>query len=212
MDMNINQLKKRYSVKKFDSNRKVEPEKIELLKQAFHLCPSSLNLQGWKLFVVGDEDVKRKLAAAGRDTNGKRIEECSHLLVLARKRINFKHFERVIDNTEMLQIMIKKRGLSRAKLAIFFWFYSLTKGRNNWATNQVYIALGFLLATCASLEVGSLPMEGIVKTKMDKILGIGSEYKTVVALAVGYSHADDSTNPSLLKKSRFPMSEIVEEI
>lgn len=209
--MNLQQLNKRYSVKKFDSQRKLAVEQVELLKQAFYLCPSSLNIQAWKLIVVSDDSLKEQLVAAGRDTNGKRIKECSHLFIFAQKKVTFKHIEKVVKTTEMLQLTIKKMGLTERKFILFIWLYKLFAGRTRWVTSQVYINLGFLLATCASAGIGSLPMEGINKKKVDSILKLGPNYKTVVALAVGYPHPDDSTNPSLLKKSRLPYDEIVEE-
>lgn len=210
--MKLDDLKSRYSVKKFDPTLKVEDEKLEVIMSAFHLCPSSINLQAWKLFVVKNQDVKEQLSVAGQDTNSDRIKECSHFLVLTRKSVGLKHFERVIDNTDMLKILIEKKNLTQKKLSWFFWFYSKFMGGKHWVTYQVYIALGFLMATCASLGVGALPMEGIRRGKIDSILGIGGEYKTVVALAIGYPHKDDENNPSKLKKSRFPFSEVVEVI
>ncbi len=210
--MTLDQLRQRYSVKKFDTTRKIDSEKIEIIKNAFHLSPSSINLQGWKLFVVEDETTKKKLAEAGRDTNGKRIEECSHLLVFAEKRVSKKHINRVVDTTDMFQMLIERRGLTAVKLSGFFWLMSKFWGGKSWVRNQLYLTFGFVMATCATLGVGSLPMEGIKKGKMNKILGIGSEYSTVLVLALGHPHEDDATNPSRLKKSRFPMSEVVEVI
>lgn len=210
--MKIEQLKKRYSVKRFDDTKVVSDEEINILKNAMHLCPSSVNIQPWKLFIIKDKGLKEKLSAAGQDTNGKRIIECSHLFVLARRRVDYKHIKRVVGTTEMLKLTIKRMGLSEAKFSLFLWFYSKFNGGRVWAEHQVYIALGFLLAACASLEVGALPMEGIRKRKMDKVLNLSREYKTVVAIAVGYPHQSDATNPSFLNKSRLPIDEIVQEI
>ena len=54
----------RFSVKKFDSTRKLPEEQISELIECFRLSPSSLNLQAWKLVVVSDENMKNKLADA----------------------------------------------------------------------------------------------------------------------------------------------------
>jgi len=198
----------RFSVKKFDSTRKLPEEQINELIECFRLSPSSLNLQAWKLVVVSDEDVKNKLADAGTGDNGPKIKECSHLFVLARKNLSFAHFEKVIESTEMLQLKMKKQSLSIMKMKAFFFLYSLFMGRKNWAVRQLYIALGVLLASCAKMGIGSLPMEGIKRRKMDEILGLSGEYRTVVALALGFPHEREVANPSRLKKSRFSREEV----
>ena len=208
--MDLKKLRLRYSVKKFDPTKKVSNEILENIIDCFHLCPSSLNAQPWKLVVVSDPKLKEKLAEAGMDANKKRILECSHLLILMTRRLDMSHIHQVIDSTKMLQIMMKKKGISRFKFSLFMWAYSRLKGLNRWASNQLYIALGFLLAACSELEVGALPMEGIRKGKLDRILGLGSEFRTQVAVAIGYPHADDLDNPSRIEKSRLPRDQVVQ--
>ena len=202
-------LQSRYSVKKFDPEKKLTKEQVDELIDCFRLSPSSLNIQPWKLVVVEDKELKNKLALAGRNDNCQRIQECSHLFILMRKKITFSHIKKVIKSTEILQMLMKKRNISELKLKAFFWVYSFIKGQKAWTTNQLYIALGVLLSSCAKMGIGSLPMEGIKLRKMDRILDISSEYRSVVALAVGYPHKKDETNPSKLKKSRLPRSELV---
>ena len=61
-----------------------------------------------------------------------------------------------------------------------------------WAKNQVYIALGQLMTTAAVLGVDACPMEGIVPSEYDRVLGIeDSGYSTSVGCAMGYRSADD---------------------
>jgi|SRR5512133_23018 nitroreductase/dihydropteridine reductase len=210
--MNLCDLQKRYSVKRFDPAKPVEPEQIEILKHAFHLCPSSINIQGWKMIVVESDAIKKEIATAGKHSNPKRLLECSHILILARRKIGLKHIHRIIDTTEMLQILMKNLKLTKGKMAAFFLLNAILNGTKHWLTNQVYLAMGFLLATCASNKIGSLPMEGINKRKIDRILNLGSEYRTVVAIAIGYPDISDATNPSLLNKSRLPFDEIVQTV
>lgn len=210
--MNIEKLKARYAVKRFDPDKKLNQEDIELLKIAFHLCPSSLNIQAWKLVVVESEEKKKKIAECGRNRNVDRLKDCSHILILARKKIDLKHIDRVLKGTEMLQILVKKMRLNLFKMKMFMWVYSKINGGSRWTSNQVYLALGFLLATCASKEIGALPMEGVYKKRIDKILNFNGKYKTEVAICIGYPHEKDLTNPSRLSKSRLPFEEIIEVI
>lgn len=78
----------------------------------------------------------------------------------------------------------------------------------NWATHQVYIALGQFMAAAAVLGVDTCPMEGLVPSEYDKILGLaGTGYKTVVACAAGYRASEDKY--ASLAKVRFPASELI---
>ncbi|MDC3250096.1 nitroreductase family protein [bacterium] len=210
--MNIEQLKARYAVKRFDPDKKISSADLEVLKNAFHLCPSSLNIQAWKLVIVESESMKLKIAECGRNRNVDRLKDCSHVLVLARKKIGFKHIDRVLKGTEMLQVLVKNMGLNLFKMKMFMWVYSKINGGSRWTSNQVYLALGFLLATCAARGIGALPMEGVFKKRVDKLLGFEGEYKTEVAICIGFAHQKDSTNPSKLNKSRLPFDEIVEVV
>lgn len=210
--MNLEKLKHRYSVKRFDSDKRLDAKTVDVIVDSFYLSPSSLNIQPWKLVVVADKALKAKLAAAGMDANKHRIEECSHLLILMRKKISFKHIYEVLDTSKMLQITMQKKGLSRFQFAVFIWLYARLKGQRRWASQQVYLGLGFVLAACSELGVGALPMEGIKGRLMDRILGQGSEYKAELAVALGHPHAKDADNPSRLHKSRLPKDQVVQFI
>jgi nitroreductase len=56
-------INKRQSVREY-SNREVEPEKIEKCIEAARLAPSASNSQPWKLIVVNDADLVKKVAAS----------------------------------------------------------------------------------------------------------------------------------------------------
>ena len=82
---------------------------------------------------------------------------------------------------------------------------------HEWATRQVYIALGNFMMSAAVLGVDTCPMEGISQKDYDKILGLeGTEFATVVACAAGYRAADDKY--AQLAKVRFPASEMIQHI
>ena len=78
----------------------------------------------------------------------------------------------------------------------------------NWNAKQVYLALGFLLETAATMNIDACPMEGFDNKKVDEILGLNEKgLKSVVICPVGYRSEDDkyANNP----KFRFPQSELV---
>ena len=65
--------------------------------------------------------------------------------------------------------------------------------RVEWATRQVYIVLGVLIASAAQLGVDIGPMEGFDPQKFDEILGLDKMgYESKVAVAVGFRASDDA--------------------
>ena len=208
--MNIEDLHTRYTVKKFDPTYTVAEADIELLKQTFHLAPSSLNIQAWKLVVVSSTEAKEKLSHAGQAGNKQRIKNASHVFVFARKRwVGPSHIKRVINDTKMLKLSQESAGLKDWMLALVLYAYFWTHGARYWVKQQLYIPLGMMLAVCAERNIGSSAMEGIHIRKANKALELKG-YSTVVVLAVGKPHQKDSENPSKLHKDRIPFAEIVE--
>ncbi|MBQ0741128.1 nitroreductase family protein, partial [Aquimarina celericrescens] len=57
----INALEWRYATKKFDESKIIESDKIELLKNAFNLTPTSYGLQPLRLVVIKSQELKDKL-------------------------------------------------------------------------------------------------------------------------------------------------------
>ena len=85
------------------------------------------------------------------------------------------------------------------------------KFAHEWATRQAYIALGNLMTAAAVLKVDACPMEGLVPSEYDKILGLqNSGYATVVACALGYRSAEDKY--ASLAKVRFETKDLVVHI
>ena len=82
---------------------------------------------------------------------------------------------------------------------------------SEWMARQCYIALGNLMTAAAILGVDTCPMEGLDPKKYDEILGLeNTEYRTIVACAVGYRHADDKYQS--MKKVRFETDEVLKTL
>ena len=61
--MNIlESLKNRYATKKFDSTKYLSDEKIDIIKEAFNLTPTSYGLQPLKMLIIRDKMLQKKLA------------------------------------------------------------------------------------------------------------------------------------------------------
>lgn len=190
----------RYAVKKFDSNRKIDDEKFNTLLECLRLSPSSYGLQPWKFIIVNDLEVRKNLKAAGY--NQSQITEASHLIVFS---VPENIDDAFVDNYIKLTSEIRNIGVEDLKGfgdMIKNVIHSLTKEQLvEWATRQLYLSLGVLLSSCASLEIDACPMEGFDKDKFDEILDLKKlGLKSKVIITLGYRSSDDEY--SKLKKVR----------
>ena len=82
---------------------------------------------------------------------------------------------------------------------------------SQWASRQVYIALGTLLTTAALLKIDACPMKGFQNADYDKVLKLeGSPFASTVVCALGYRSAEDSMQKA--KKVRFAVQDVIERL
>jgi nitroreductase len=205
------QLRWRYATKQFDPARTIPPELWHTLEEALILTPSSYGLQPWKFLVVTDTGLRQALRPHSWDQS--QITDASHLLVFAqRKNLDAKHIERYINRIAHV------RGISASSLEGFknIMVDFIEKAKHGfdidqWASHQVYIALGNFLTCAALLGVDACPMEGIDTGKYDQILGLDAKgYHTLCAAAAGYRAPQDPY--AAAAKVRFPAEEVIERL
>lgn len=198
----IESLQKRYSVKKFNKDKKISPEILRNILSAGQLSVSSLGLQPYKIFVIESDEMKNKLIPAFR--NPSQISTCSHLIVLAtKKNVEEKYVDGYFRHiTEVREVPMESLELFRK--SIDQYIRSLSEEEEfHWHQKQAYIVLGQMIFAAALEEVDSCPMEGFNENLMNEILGIDSSVETAtVTLALGYRAEDDHFQH--LKKVRKP--------
>jgi nitroreductase/dihydropteridine reductase len=196
----------RYSVKKFDPSKQVSLEDKEKILEAIRLAPSSFGFQPYHLIVVEEKDLREKLALVSPG-NEPKILYSSFLLVFCANadiagRIN--SFAEYSSGGDAEKKKASEARWERIKKA----FATKSKEENMaWAAKQMYIALGFALATCAELVIDSCPMEGFDKEKYKEILKLPENLYPQALLAVGYRAAGEPA-PT---KVRFPKLDLFEE-
>ncbi len=193
----IEHFQKRYTTKKYDSSRKINPAILDELKQAVRLSPSSINSQPWHFTFVSDESTKQQLAAASL-FNDKKILDSDTVVVFSRiNDISF--FEKQIQENLPEGAVAYYNNMIKPlpEVEIKAWF-----------DKQVYLALGVLLSACSQLAVDATPMEGIEPEKYNQILG-HDKYHALVAVALGFRAEDDSNQPSVKPKSRVAADKIL---
>lgn len=191
---------KRYTTKKYDTSRKISKGQIEDLKHILVLTPSSINSQPWMFTFVSKEETKNALADASY-FNGPKIKDASHLVVFS-----------VVDNLERFGRHVEE-NLAEGSVNFYKQFVKDQPAEitMNWLSQQVYLSLGFFLAACAAMEIDSTPMEGIEPEKYKEILKIDDQ-KVLFAVAIGYRDSEDTNQPSIKKKSRLRVEEIITSI
>jgi nitroreductase len=206
----LRRMKWRYAVKKFDPAHKIPPEIWKSLEQSLVLAPSSYGLQPWRFYVVTDPTLRAQLPSLSWGQT--QVADASHLVVFAiKKDLGMAEIDRHVARTAEV------RGVPIEKLAGFKKMMAATLTQpggldiNHWATNQVYLALGFFMTAAAVLGVDTCPMEGFEPAKYDALLGIGTEgYASVVLCPAGYRAHDDRA--AAAPKVRYHTEEVVRYI
>jgi len=203
------QLNWRYATKTFDTARPVSDTDWQTLERALVLTPSSFGLQPWKFFVVTDPTVKANLKPA--TFNQSQVVDASHVVVFAiRRDLDEIEIDRFVARTaEVRGTTIE--SLSRFRQIMVGFFKSPKMDADEWATRQVYIALGFFMATAAMMGIDTCPIEGFDPAKYDEILGLNAlGYGSVVVAAAGHRAAGDKY--AAAAKVRFKHEDVIVRI
>jgi nitroreductase len=205
----IERLAWRYATKVFDPIRIILANVWDALEQALVLTPSSYGLQPWRFIVITDRPLREQLVQ--HSCGQRQVAECSHFVVFTiRRDIG------PVEIDAYLRRISEVRGQPLEKLEDFrqVLLGSLVDGPvrpviNEWATRQVYIALGNFMTAAALIGVDTCPMEGIEPGKYDEVLGLTERgLATVVACAAGYRAAHDRN--ASLRKVRFHRDDVIE--
>lgn len=195
----LQQMKNRYTVKKYNPQGKIGAEQIAELKEILNLSPSSINSQPWNFIFINTPDIREQLAEASY-FNKDKVLESSHVIVFQVMK-NPEEFEKQIEenlpegSVNYYRTMVKPNGDAAIR---------------SWMGHQVYLSLGVLLSACAAMGIDSTPMEGIETDKYDAILKNDS-YETLFAVAIGKRADNDSNHPEVTPKRRLKSEMVILE-
>lgn len=206
----IKNLEWRYAVKKFDQEKILDHEKINILKKAFNLTATSYGLQPIKLVIIKNKEIQQRLLP--HSWNQQQIAQASHLLIICT--------ETNIDESDVEKYFERVQNIRKTPNDIINPFKNHLKETianktsedlYRWSKNQAYLALGNLLTVCANEKIDSCPMEGFIPEKYDEVLKLREKNLTsVLVLPIGYRSEDDVMIHQ--KKVRKNIDEIVLEI
>ncbi len=189
----INNLNWRYATKRYDSEKKIPRETIDLLQEALRLAPTSYGLQPIKFLFIENTGIREKLFEYSY--NQRSITDASHLIVIAaHKEIEAQEIDKYMLNTA------STRGLSIDQLSGYSDFLKRTIGTQTpeqkavWAQKQAYITLGVLIDTCAQLRIDATPIEGFDTREYDRILNLDERgLSSTLVIPIGFRHPEDTT-------------------
>jgi len=210
----ITDLNNRYTAKKYDAEKRITSEDMEVIKEAIRLSASSINSQPWKFIVIESDEAKQRFHDTFENMhqfNQPHAKSASHTILLAHDpKFTKEKFAKRVDAE------VTSGHLPADMYDTFMGAYAFAEmntdesGYNGtWTKAQLYIALGNLLHTLARLGIDSTPMEGI-----DSAL-VGEAFKEAldghvceVALAIGY-HQDGEDYNHGLPKARLALDDVI---
>lgn len=206
----IENLKWRYATKKFDTNRKVEDEKINLLKKTIQLSASSIGLQPYVVVDVKNSEIRKQLQVA---TWGQpQVVDASHLLVFCNMTsLSPDYIEACAESHRAERNADEASKVQFKDIADKIVNGQTAKEQAAWSESETFIAVGTALAACAELRIDACPMGGFSADEYSRILGLTEKgLSAALVLPIGYRSVDDSLQYAA--KVRKPMTMLFEEI
>lgn len=195
----LEQMKNRYTVKKYNPQGKVTEQQVAELKQILNLSPSSINSQPWNFIFVNDPELKQQLGDKSYFNKEKVLE--SNYIIVFQVIKDVETFEKQIEENlpegavNYYRTMVKPKGEEAIK---------------SWLRHQVYLSLGVLLSACAAMGIDSTPMEGIEPDGYDAVLN-NEKYETLFAVAIGERDETDVNQPKFNPKKRLNAEKVIVE-
>ncbi len=210
MDQLIEDLKWRYAVKQFDTNKKIAPEIFNNLKEVLRLVPTSNGLQPYKFLIIETPEIRAELQK--HSFNQPQITEASHLIVFCSyKSLTDEHYDRFIElNSNAQNVPVEELDKYALRLKRDLQYRSDVQVMHS-NEKQCYIALGQLLQTAAHYRVDASPIEGFQIDKYNEVLGLDEHNITAtVVCALGYrSEADIRQHWRKVRKDTDELFELI---
>ncbi len=210
----IEDLNKRYTVKKYDANKRISADDLATILEALRLSASSINSQPWKFVVVESDEAKQRLHDSFENKhqfNQLHAKEASHTILFAYDpKFNKEKFVKRVD-AEVASGHLPEDMRENFMGAYAFAEANTDENGNNaaWTKAQVYLALGNVLHTLARLGIASTPMEGVDPELLGELFKDELDgHVCEVALAMGYPDTEQDWNHGL-PKARLAKEDVI---
>ena len=198
----------RKTAKHQDKSKRIPEEDLAVFFESLRLSASSINSQPWRFVVIESDEARERFSQTFEHKfqfNQKHAFDASQIILFAyNPRYNRDNYAEVVD-----KMIEDGRIKAEDREGAFggFMFAELNTDENGdtscWTKAQLYLAFGNALHTLARLKIAATPMEGIDTDLVNSVFKAELDgYQCDVALAIGYSDADQDYNAKLTKSRR----------
>jgi nitroreductase len=186
----------RRSVNFFDSSKTINESTIRKIYEIARLCPSSFNLQPWRLILVTEPDNKKTLRECA--LNQPKVEEASIMLIVLADKEGGKMMDEIID--DMVEKGYHKEEERQMLLGLAKMLYEgEISGRGLALRNAGLFGMSFMLAA-KDIGIDTHPMDGFEQEKVKKAFNIPDRYEVAMLIAVGFYNETQPLLPRLKRK------------
>ena len=208
-------MERRYSTKKFDTEKKISEENMQQLKDILRLSASSVNAQPWHFVIAQTEEGKKEIAKSTQGFfgfNEEKVLTASHIVVLcSRTDMTDEYLTHILEKEEADGRFLEeefKIGMDMGRRTFVNIHKYDLKDLQHWLEKQVYLNMGNLLLGAAALGIDAVPMEGFDMKVLDETLGLRQKGFTAIGVVpLGYRAKDDFN--ATLPKSRLAEKEVI---
>ncbi|MBT3203359.1 MAG: NAD(P)H-dependent oxidoreductase [Gammaproteobacteria bacterium] len=205
MNAVLEALQFRHACKKFDPERKIPSQDLEMILECGHISPSSFGMEPWKFLVIQNSELRSSLREVC--WNQPQITDASDIVVILVKPDLLK------PDTDYIKAMFHRRNMPEDAEKAYLDRYRSHMQEEvepvmsyySWGSKQCYIALANMMTAAAANGIDSCPIEGFEKAGAEKVLGIDTDqFQVAVIFALGFRAGEQS------KRLRADSSEIIE--
>ena len=197
----------RYATKKFDPQKLVDETVVDELLDITNLTPTSYGLQPFKFVVLKNQVLQDKLITSSYGQ--RQVADASHVLIIAaRTDVDADYIREYVAMVESQRNLAEGTMQEYCQVMIGSMTRMSPESLNHWAAKQAYIALGTVMAACATLQIDACPMEGFIPQEYNEILNLEQhQLDAVLVIPIGYRAEDDATQHN--QKVRRPITDMV---
>jgi len=170
----IEVLNTRYSVKEFDSIKKIVDDDLTKIKALLRLSPSSINGQPWHFVITNTEEGKKRISKSTQgfySFNEAKVLDTSQVVVFCVRtdmdEDYLLHLLEIEDADGRFSQQEFKENQKKGRLVFVNIHRYDSKDLQHWMEKQVYLNIGNLLLGAAVLGIDAVPMEGFESKILD---------------------------------------------
>ena len=189
-------IKKRRSVKHYDTNHKLTDDEVNQLLSLAVLSPTSFNIQNWRFVVVKDSEIRKQIRAAAWDQT--QVTDSSLLIVICADLKSWK------DNPEQYWKNAPKEAQDFLVPAIGPFYEGKEQLQRDEAMRSCGIVAQTIMLAAKSMGYDSNPMIGFDPQKVAEIINVPKDHVISMLMVIG-----KQTKPAMPRGGQLPLDNVV---